>query len=86
LLKTFSINPFQGQYPNILVRISATPITPRPHRKTPEMKKPKIIKLIPITDRKAASPLPTFFIFTNVSIFSSLEFEKHLASSKFLML
>jgi hypothetical protein len=28
------------------------------------MKKAKIIKMIPMTDRKIASPLPTFFIIT----------------------
>jgi len=72
LLKTFSINPFQGQYPNIAVRIITTPTNPRTHRKTPEMKKAKIIKITPMTDRKIASPLPTFFIFATGSMFPSL--------------
>jgi hypothetical protein len=73
LLKTFSINPFQGQYPNIVVRISATPISPRTHRKPPEMKKAETIKMIPMTDRKIASPLPPFFILTNDSIPAPLD-------------
>jgi hypothetical protein len=72
LLKTFSMNPFQGQYPNRLVRINATPINPRTHRKPPGVKKAIIIKMIPMTDRKIPSPLPTFLIFTNDSISSSL--------------
>jgi hypothetical protein len=72
LLKTFSIKPFQGQYPNILVRINATPIIPRIHRKPPGMKKEKIIKIIPMTERKIPSPLPTFLIFKNDPISSSL--------------
>jgi len=73
LLKTFSIKPFQGQYPNIVVRISATPISPRTHRKPPEMKKAETIKMIPMTDRKIASPLPTFFILPNDSIPAPLD-------------
>jgi hypothetical protein len=64
LLKTFSINPFQSQCPNMLVRISATPISPRTHRKPAEMKKAETIKMIPMTDRKIASPLAIFFIIT----------------------
>jgi hypothetical protein len=72
VLKTFSINPFQGQYPNILVRIHATPIIPRTQRKPPGVKKAKIIKRIPMTDRKIPSPLPTFLILTNDSISSPL--------------
>jgi hypothetical protein len=63
LLKTFSINPFQGQYPNMAVRITTTPTNPRTHRKTPEMKKAKIINITPMIDRKTPSPLPTFFTF-----------------------
>jgi hypothetical protein len=72
LLKTFSINPFQGQYPNILVRINATPMIPGTQRKPPGMKKEKTIKIIPMADRKIPSPLPTFLIFANDSISSSL--------------
>lgn len=34
LLKTFSKNPFQGQYPNIAVRIINTTIDPRPTQRT----------------------------------------------------
>jgi hypothetical protein len=35
LLKTFSVNPFQGQYPNIAVRINAAPIHSTTQRKIP---------------------------------------------------
>jgi hypothetical protein len=74
LLKTFSINPFHGQYPNVLVRISPTPITPKTHRKPPEKKKAKIIRMTPITNREIASPLPTFLLGTNDSIFSPFRY------------
>jgi len=70
LLKTFSINPFQGQYPNMAVRITTSPIGPRIHRKTPEMKKARVINIIPMIKRKIPSPFPTFFAFT--AGFSSL--------------
>jgi hypothetical protein len=72
LLKTFSINPFQGQYPNIAVRINTTPINPTTQRKIPSMKKAKIIKMTPMIERKIASALPTFFVLTTDSIFFSL--------------
>jgi hypothetical protein len=71
LPKTFSINPFQGQYPIRAVRIKNTPINPRTHRKTPEMKKTMIIKITPMTDRKIVSPPLTFFILNMGPIFSS---------------
>jgi hypothetical protein len=71
LLKTFSINPFQGQYPNIAVRIIATPTNPRTHRENPEIRKAKIIKTTPMINRKIPSPLPTFLTLTKDSIFSS---------------
>jgi hypothetical protein len=64
LLKTFSMNPFQGQYPNMAVRIVATPMNPKIHRKTPEMKKARIINIVPMIKRKIPSPFPTFFTFT----------------------
>jgi hypothetical protein len=82
LLKTFSIKPFQGQYSNIVVRISATPISPKAHRKNPEMKKAKIIKTIPMADRKIPSPLPTFFILVNNSIFFSPKDKNPTSSSE----
>jgi hypothetical protein len=66
------MNPFQGQYPNRLVRRNATPINPSTHRKLPGVKEAKIIKMTPRTDRKIPSPLPTFLIFPNDSISSSL--------------
>jgi hypothetical protein len=64
LLKTFSINTFQGQYPNMAVRINSTPTDPSSHRKTPEMKKARIINTTPMINRKTPSPFPTFFTFT----------------------
>ncbi|OGP89288.1 MAG: hypothetical protein A2157_10275 [Deltaproteobacteria bacterium RBG_16_47_11] len=64
LLKTFSINPFQGQYPKKAVRRTATPISPRIHLNTPETKKERIIQITPMTSRETASPLATFFILT----------------------
>jgi hypothetical protein len=70
LLKTFSMNPFQGQYPNMAVRITTTPTNPRIHRKTPEMKKATMINITPMIDRTTPSPLPTFFTF--MADFSSL--------------
>jgi hypothetical protein len=51
------------------VRIIITPINPRIQRKTPEMKKPRMINRTPMTKRKIPSPFPTFFIFTLVSLF-----------------
>jgi hypothetical protein len=70
LLKTFSTNPFQGQYPNMAVRTTTSPIGPRIQRKTPEMKKAMIINITPMIKRKIPSPFPTFFPFTTG--FSSL--------------
>jgi len=64
LLKTFSMNPFQGQYPNMAVRITITPTNPRIHRKTPEMKKATMINITPMIKRKTPSPFPIFFTFT----------------------
>jgi hypothetical protein len=58
------MNPFQGQYPNMAVRITTTPTNPRIHRKTPEMKKARIINITPMINRKTPSPFPTFFTFT----------------------
>jgi hypothetical protein len=72
LLKTFSINPFQGQYPNRAVRINTIPINPTTQRKIPSMKKAKIIKMTPMIERKIVSALPTFFVLTTDSIFFSL--------------
>jgi hypothetical protein len=66
------MNPFQGQYPNIAVRINTTPINPTIQRKMPSMEKAKIIKMIPMIERKIASALPTFFVLTTGSIFFSL--------------
>ena len=72
LLKTFSISPFQGQYPNIAVRINTTPISPTTQHKTPSMEKAKIIKMIPMIERKIASAPLTFFVLTTGSMFFSL--------------
>jgi len=64
LLKTFSMNPFQGQYPNTAVRITTSPTNPRTQRKTPEVKKAITINIAPMIIRKIPSPFPTFFTFT----------------------
>jgi hypothetical protein len=69
LLKTFSINPFQGQYPNIAVKITTTPINPRIQRSIPEVEIAEIIKITPRTYRKIVSPLATFFVLVINSIF-----------------
>jgi hypothetical protein len=61
-LKTFSINAFQGQYPNVAVRIITTPINPRIHPEIPEIRKAKTVRTTPMADRKISSPLPTFFV------------------------
>jgi hypothetical protein len=66
------MNPFQGQYLNIAVRINTTPINPTTQRKIPSMKKAKIIKITPMIERKIASALPTFFVLPMDSIFFSL--------------
>jgi hypothetical protein len=66
------MNPFQGQYPNIAVRITTTPTNPRIHRRNPETKIAEISKITPRMDRKSASPLPTFFVFVMDSIFASV--------------
>ena len=72
------MNPFQGQYPKIEVRMNTTPINPATHRKIPSMEKEKITIMIPMMKRKTASILPTFFVLTMGSIVSSLEFMKLL--------
>jgi hypothetical protein len=69
LLKTFSKNPFQGQNPNIAVRINTTPINPAIQREIPSMEKAKTIKMIPMIERKIASALPTFFVLIPGSMF-----------------
>jgi hypothetical protein len=51
------------------VKINATPINPITQRKIPSMKKAKIIKMIPMIDRKIASALLTFFVLTTDPIF-----------------
>jgi hypothetical protein len=61
LLKTFSMNPFQGQYPKSAVKINATPINPTTQGATPEKKKAAMIKTIPAIARKMTSPPTTFF-------------------------
>jgi hypothetical protein len=61
LLKTFSIIPFQGQNPNIAVRINITPINPAIQREIPSTEKAKTIKMTPMIERKMASTVPTFF-------------------------
>jgi hypothetical protein len=46
------------------VRISSTPPNPSIHRKTPEIKKARIINTTPLINRKPPSPFPIFFTFT----------------------
>jgi hypothetical protein len=70
LLKTFSTNPFQGQYPNVAVRIITTPINPRIQRSIPEVEIAEIMRITPRTYRKIVSPLATFFVLVIGSIFS----------------
>jgi hypothetical protein len=62
LLKTFSINPFHGQYPKIAVTINATPINPIIQLSIPWMKKVNSIKMAPMTIRKIASFVATFLV------------------------
>jgi hypothetical protein len=54
------------------VRINTTPMNPTTQRKTPSMEKAKIIKMIPMTERKIASAPLTFLALTTGSIFFSL--------------
>jgi hypothetical protein len=58
------MNSFQGQCPKMAVRITATPTIPRIHRKSPEIRKARIINITPMISRKTPSPFPTFFTFT----------------------
>jgi len=59
------------------VRITTTPTNPRTHRKTPAMKKVKIINIIPIIKRKIPSPFAIFFTFTvGFSSLNSSSFSK----------
>jgi hypothetical protein len=62
------MNPFQGQYPNSAVRITTAPINPITHRKTPEVKKTRMIRITPVKKRNIASPFPTFFTLATDSI------------------
>jgi len=45
LPKTFSMNPFHGQYPNIAIRINATVTNPTTQRKIPSVKEAKSLLL-----------------------------------------
>jgi hypothetical protein len=77
LLKTFSINPFQGQYPKRAVKINITPINPTTQRAIPEKKKAAMIKTIPAIDRKMIS-LPTTFFLVTIGFISHLLLGKNL--------
>jgi hypothetical protein len=68
LLKTFSRNPFHGQYPNRAVIMNTMPINPTTHRRIPSMEKAKPTKMTPMMERITASILPTFFVLTMGSI------------------
>jgi hypothetical protein len=74
LLKTFSMNLFQGQCLNIAVRMNTTPINPTTQCKAPSMKKVQMIKTTPIMNRKTASDVVTFFVLIVGSMFPSLDY------------
>jgi hypothetical protein len=72
LLKTFSINPFHGQYPNIAVTINATPMNPIIQLGIPWMKKVNSTKMAPMTMRKIASFVATLLVLAIGFMLSSL--------------
>jgi len=64
LLKTFSINPFQGQYPTIAVSTKRPPTTMDSGFQNPARKKPKRISITPRITRSILSPLTTLLVIT----------------------
>ena len=68
LLKTFSTNPFQGQYPTMAVSIKIPPTIMDSGFKNPARKKPKMTRITPIITRRIPSPL---FIFLVIAIYAS---------------
>ncbi len=64
LPKTFSKNPFHGQYLKRAERTMTTPINPTPSQKIPEMKKERTIRILPKMERTIDSCLPRFFLLT----------------------
>jgi hypothetical protein len=61
LLKTFSMKPFQGQYPTREVRIKQTPTTMDRGFQRPAREKPAGMRIAPKIIRATLSPFPTFF-------------------------
>jgi hypothetical protein len=62
LLKTFSINPFQGQYPTTAVNTKRAPTTMERGFQNPGRKRPKTERIPPPTARRIPSLLPTFVV------------------------
>jgi len=62
LLKTFSTNPFQGQYPTMAVSAKRQPMTMNSGFQNPVRKKPKRIRIMPRIPRRIPSPLPIFLV------------------------
>jgi len=62
LLKTSSINPFQGQYPTMAVTANRPPTIMDSGLQNPVRKRPKRIKAMPRTARRIPSSLPTFLV------------------------
>jgi hypothetical protein len=62
LLKTFSKNPFQGQYPTMAVSTKRPPTTKNSGFQNPARKRPKRMRISPKIMRRIPSPLATFFV------------------------
>jgi hypothetical protein len=62
LLKTFSTNPFHGQYPMIAVNANMPPTTMEAGFQNPDRRKPHTMRTMPRTARRIPSPLPTFLV------------------------
>jgi hypothetical protein len=76
LLKTFSKNPFQGQYPTNAVRRNKTPAAINRGLQKPGRKKPNRIRMTPRTIRPVFSTPATFLAMpmdTSLVIFSVLK-------------
>jgi hypothetical protein len=62
LLKTFSRNPFQGQYPTMAVSTKRPPATMDSGFQNPGRENPNRVRITPRTPRRIPSPLPTFLV------------------------
>jgi hypothetical protein len=67
LLKTFSMNAFQGQYLKRAEITRIAPIKPTISQKIPETKKERTIRMLPKMERMIDSCFPTFFVLTTGS-------------------